>query len=256
MIQSLWNKILYYRQDTKNTPFIEAFIASWNFQSLLQNISQPVIFVLGGDGTMLAAINELQDKWLPFYGINLWNKWFLLNNKEFLDFQCVERKYPLLCGNIKIENESQTIFACNEIDIRTGNGRIIDLEIWIDNLLVNFSGDGIIVSTPMGSSWYNQSLGWPLLPHQSNLWIICPKAPLTPKYFSPVIFPLEKTISMTRNSFLCPIEIFKDGKFVTKISKETSLTLHISKGKDISLLVAQSQVENWEKRIYQEQWFQ
>ncbi len=258
MIQKIWNISLYYRTDTKNTKKVEDFIESSAFQKFLQQLHSEMIIVLWGDGTMLWAIDELGDKNIPFYGINLWNKWFLLNDEKFLSPKYKEKKYPLFEWILTHKWQTKTSFAFNEFDIRTANGRVIDLDIqlWSD-LHFHLSWDGVIISTPLWSTGYNSSLGWPILPHHSNMWIITPKAPWKPKHQLPIIFPLEKEVTLQRVRHMWPIEIYRDGRHFWYIEKEEIFSFTFRKReKDITLLISEDYVDIWENKIYLEQGFQ
>lgn len=257
MTTKIGNKIVYYRSDTKNLQNIEAFIDSGIFQNLITHIDEEVIFVLGWDGTMLWAIDEFVDKNIPFYGINLWNKWFLLNDKSLISNAYTKKEYPLFEWVLKYKWKEKKILACNEFDVRTENGRVIDLSIQLDtSLQMDFSWDGIIVSTPLWSSGYNSSLWWPILPHESNLWVISAKAPWKPKDFPHLIYNLEKTVIISRNSYNWSIWIYRDGRHIDSIDKQEDFSLTIRKREQwFTLIISNAYVETWGQKIYTEQWF-
>jgi NAD kinase len=257
MTIKIGNKIVYYRSDTKNLQNIESFIDSDTFQNLVKSIDEEVIFVLGWDGTMLWAIDEFADKNIPFYGINLWNKWFLLNDKSLISNMYIKKEYPLLEWTLKYKWKERKVLACNEFDIRTENGRVIDVSIQLDNSLeINFSWDGIVVSTPLWSSGYNSSLWWPILPHESNLWIISPKAPWKPKDFPHFLYSLDKKIVISRKSFVWPIWIYRDGRYIESIDKQEDFSLALQKKeKWFTLIISDTYKETWINKIYIEQGF-
>jgi NAD+ kinase len=257
MITKIRNKIVYYRPDTKNLQNIEIFIGSKIFQTLITNIDEEVIFVLGWDGTMLWAIDELADKNIPFYGINLWNKWFLLNDKNLLSPVYFKKEYPLFEWILLYKWQEKRTIGCNEFDIRTDNGRVIDLKIQLHSSLeINFSWDWIIISTPLGSSGYNSSLWWPLLPHESNLWVISAKAPWKPKNFPHIIYSLDKILSFSRNSYNWPISIYRDWRHLESIEKYEDFSFSIQKKQLwFSLLISEEYIHAWEQKIHREQWW-
>lgn len=206
---------------------------------------------------MLWAIDELISKNLPFYGINMWNKWFLLNDKEFLSPKYREKKYPLFEWIFSYKWQTKTSFAFNEFDIRSANGRVIDLEIKLwENLHSQLSWDGVVISTPLGSTGYNNSLGWPILPHESALWVITPKAPWKPKHQAPIIFPMEKEIILQRVTHSWPIEIYRDGRHFWYVEKEENFMFRFKKReKDVTLLISEKYAHIWESKTYLEQGF-
>ena len=136
-----------------------------------QGKSVDAIVVLGGDGLMMRAANTYPD--VPLLGINFGNVGFLA---------LVERRgwrealSGLISGRFAIQEGAtlqatvvrpgETIdlgWAINDVVVRAGS-RMIDLEVYIDNNYVNtYPGDGMIVSTPHGSTAYGMAAGGPIL---------------------------------------------------------------------------------------------
>ncbi|HEU0165496.1 MAG TPA: NAD(+)/NADH kinase, partial [Thermomicrobiales bacterium] len=129
------------------------------------------IVVLGGDGLMMRAGNTYPD--VPLLGINFGKVGFL----ALVEQQDWQRALEaLVSGAFTIETSStlaatltrdgQTIdegWAINDVVIRGGN-RMVDVEVYIDGYWVNtFPGDGMIVSTPRGSTAYCMAAGGPIL---------------------------------------------------------------------------------------------
>ena len=83
----------------------------------------------------------------------------------------------------------------NEIDIRSGNGKMISLDVSLSHKhAMSIEGDGIIISTPAGSTGYNSSLGGPIIPHTLNAFVITPKAPWKPRRQTPILINDAETI--------------------------------------------------------------
>lgn len=133
--------------------------------------SADAIVVLGGDGLMMRAANTYPD--VPLLGINFGNVGFLAL-VERRDWQ--EALDALISGHFAIQ-EGATLqaavqrrgatidqgWAINDVVVRAGS-RMIDLELYIDNNYVNtYPGDGMIVSTPHGSTAYCLAAGGPIL---------------------------------------------------------------------------------------------
>lgn len=147
--------------------------------------------VLGGDGTIIQAANDLIGRNIPILGINLGTLGFLAEIEKHNIYQALD---SLLSGDYKIENRDMLhgeIFsddnlcytgdALNDIVItRSGFSRIISVEIYVNEELVsNFRGDGVIVSTPTGSTGYNLSAGGPVIKPDASAIIITPICPHT-----------------------------------------------------------------------------
>lgn len=133
------------------------------------------IVVLGGDGTFIHVAKDLIDRDLPLVGVNLGNLGYLteidINDAEedfakILKGQCHIEKRMLLDGEILREgNVIHKDIALNDIVINRSQAMgIIDYDVCVDGLFLNrYSADGIIVSTPTGSTGYNISAGGPIV---------------------------------------------------------------------------------------------
>ncbi|MDD4111953.1 MAG: NAD(+)/NADH kinase [Herbinix sp.] len=149
--------------------------------------------ILGGDGTIIRCATHLMDLNLPILGINLGTIGFLAeieknHIKEALD-RLFEDDYVLenrmmLSGELHVANNKAsdindgltTGYALNDIVItRKGLSRIISLQIYVNDQLVdNYRGDGVIISTPTGSTAYNLSAGGPIITPKADVMVITP----------------------------------------------------------------------------------
>ena len=149
------------------------------------------VLVLGGDGTLLQASRDLVERNIPLLGINLGTLGYLAeidrsNIKPALDkllldeYEIHERM--MLSGTAYHQNKKlMSDIALNDIVIgRNGRLRIIDLNIYVnDEFLNSYSADGIIISTPTGSTGYSLSAGGPIVSPESEIIMITPIAPHT-----------------------------------------------------------------------------
>ncbi|HZJ68452.1 MAG TPA: NAD(+)/NADH kinase [Candidatus Eisenbacteria bacterium] len=152
-----------------------------------------LLICLGGDGTFLSAAHNDSSKALPQIGVNLGSVGFLTGirpkniNKAVLDllnddFQIEER----MMLDIKIFDDQHKIIhqgkALNDIVLARGWGNtgIITMDLSIDNNSVEqIPGDGVIVSTPTGSTAYNLAAGGPIVHPEVHVILITPLAPHT-----------------------------------------------------------------------------
>ena len=133
-----------------------------------------LLIVLGGDGTMLRAARVIAKLGVPILGINMGHLGFL-TGAEISDFERAikslsEGNYSIeermmLEGSIIEENSCKKLHCLNDIVISRGTlSRIVNYEVYIDNVLYTcFNSDGLIISTPTGSTAYALSAGGPLL---------------------------------------------------------------------------------------------
>lgn len=133
-----------------------------------------MVLVLGGDGTMLRTARNVASLGIPILGINMGHLGFLTGT-EISDFE--DAIYNLSKGNYNIEErimlegeisggeDKKKLYCLNDIVISRGTlSRILNYDVYIDNMLyTSFNSDGLIISTPTGSTAYALSAGGPLL---------------------------------------------------------------------------------------------
>ncbi len=148
------------------------------------------MFTLGGDGTVLRSITYLRDSNIPVIGVNIGRLGFLATvNKEEI-FNAVEAIYnkefiikerSLLTINTepKIEEIENFNYALNEITIsRKNTTSMITIETHIDEeYLTSYWADGLITSTPTGSTGYSLSCGGPVISPSAENFVLTPIAP-------------------------------------------------------------------------------
>lgn len=134
-----------------------------------------LILVLGGDGTMLNVSRLVAEKGIPILGINLGSLGFIteVNRDEIfsavdmvlLEKCAVEERLMLSAAINRDDRKIAEYIVLNDIVINKGAlARIIDLETNInDNYVTTFKADGLIISTPTGSTAYSLSAGGPIL---------------------------------------------------------------------------------------------
>jgi len=147
-----------------------------------------MIIALGGDGTLLAAARAVGDCGTPILGVNLGRLGFLTELKPGEIFLALERIWK---GSYTLEERmvlkvvilsrsgEPTFYALNDLVIDKGSfSRVIQLETYINGeSLSTFSADGLIISTPTGSTAYSLSAGGPIVNPQMEAIIITPICP-------------------------------------------------------------------------------
>ena len=163
-----------------------------------------VMVTYGGDGTLLEAVGLLPDYRIPVVGINSGRLGYLTaddgNGIEELLARIAKREMSFehrqmlhLSGDI---NTSDKCLALNEVAIHRHGATMISIEALInDKIVATYHGDGIVVSTPTGSTAYSLSAGGPVVDPMCRCLILSPLAPhnLTMR---PVVVPDNCTITL------------------------------------------------------------
>ncbi len=181
---------------------------------------------LGGDGTILRLLHNYPNLQAPVLGINLGHLGFMADIPLPDLYPSLE---DLLNGEFHIQKriimegicpDGKHCFAVNEMVIhRAKNPSLIDLSIHVDGVYLNtFSADGIILSTPSGSTAYSLAAGGPILSPELNAFVITPISPHTISNRPIVLMPKDK-IEVQYLSPYDPVEITYDG-----ISRSTMAT--------------------------------
>lgn len=157
-------------------------------QDALEQFDPNVIITLGGDGTILSAVTLIRELEIPILGINLGRLGFLASIEQ----QRIEEAIDLfLAGKYTISeramlelisnpnNFGDENYALNDFTIlKRDNNSMIVLHTYVDGEFLNsYWADGLIVSTPTGSTGYNLSCGGPIIFPTSDNFILTPVAP-------------------------------------------------------------------------------
>ena len=152
-------------------------------------IKSNIIIVLGGDGFMLQTLKKLHKYKKPFYGINSGNYGFLMNkfsNKDFLRNLKTSKNIKIHPIEMIVKNKYNQIkksIAINEISILRQSKQASSLSVSSNkkNIIKKLISDGVLVSTPAGSTAYNLSAHGPILNLDSNKLAITPISPFRPR---------------------------------------------------------------------------
>ena len=179
------------------------------------------LFSFGGDGTFLQTVNIVGDSGIPVIGINAGRLGFLTSISaetlsESLDLLFTGRyiieERTLLQLEIKDNKELDKTVALNEITIHKKDIGMITIHVEIDGEFLNsYWADGLIISTPTGSTAYSMSVGGPIILPDSGNFIISPVSPhnLTVR---PLVIPDSKSIKLKVSSRSSSILVAHDSK--------------------------------------------
>lgn len=167
--------------------------------------------VIGGDGTFLNAIHKSNFSTIPFVGINTGHLGFyqeIGEDKIDILFENLKNnKYSiqdlkLLNCKLSTEDEDKNLLSLNEIVFKAKYTSIIHFDLFVnDFLLQSFAGDGIIFSTPAGSTAYNLSAGGAILYQSLDGFQVTPLAPIRSQIYKSLdksfVVPNTSTLKLT-----------------------------------------------------------
>ena len=205
------------------------------------------VLVLGGDGTVLRAARDLVDRHLPLFGVNLGTLGYLAEvdqehieealNHLILD-EYIKEEHMMLKGGVwQGGREILSDVSLNDIVIaRSGRIHVMDFQIYVnDRFLNDYSADGIIISTPTGSTGYNLSAGGPIVSPSASLILITPIAPHTLNARS-VILPDTANVKVV-------IGRRKESEEAAEVSFDGDTTVEMTCGDAVEIEKAQSTVQ-------------
>lgn len=211
------------------TPLPEAQLASQlGFPKILSEEEirdqAELVVVLGGDGTLISVARLFSERDVPILGVNLGSLGFLT---EITVEELYTRLEKCLEGNprvsermmleVTLHREGQEIEKCNVLNDMVINkgalARIVDLETKVNrHFLTTYKADGLIVSTPTGSTGYSLSAGGPIIHPLMSCIVITPICPHTLTN-RPIVVTDESTISITvASSFDEKVYLTLDGQ--------------------------------------------
>ena len=161
-----------------------------------------IIIVLGGDGFMLQTLKKLYKFKKPFYGINSGNYGFLMNRFSNVNFMKnlktlnTIKIHPLQMVVRNKNNQIKKSIAINEVSILRQSKQASSISITANktNIIKNLISDGVLVSTPAGSTAYNLSVHGPILNLDSNKLAVTPISPFRPRRWRGIVVNDKSTI--------------------------------------------------------------
>ena len=185
-----------------------------------------VIVVLGGDGFMLQTLKKYQKYDKPFYGLNrgtfgfLMNKFKSQNIKKNISRSKLVSISPLEAKITTTKNKIQSAFAINEVSLLRQSRQTASLRITSGNKVIikKLISDGVIISTPAGSTAYNLSVHGPILSTNSKKLAVTPISPFRPRRWKGKILPSSTLIKIINlNIKKRPVSVVADNLEVRNI---------------------------------------
>ena len=220
-------------------------------------IKSNFIIVIGGDGFMLQTLKKLYKYKKPFYGINSGNYGFLMNKFSSesiiknLNISNSIKIYPLQMTVINKNNQTKKSIAINEVSILRQSKQASSISITANkkNIIKNLISDGVLVSTPAGSTAYNLSAHGPILNLDSRKLAVTPISPFRPRRWKgTIVSDKSKILIKNLDTNKRPISAVADN-FEVRNAK----TIKIQANKKISFELLYEKNNSLHKKIKIEQ---
>ncbi len=244
----------YYAGLKKIIPSINA--ETFSSHTELDN-SFDFMFTIGGDGTIFRAVTYIRDSNIPIVGINTGRLGFLATvKKEEINMaieQLLQKKYIIhkrtllsVTTTPKINGLSSLNFALNEVSIsRKNTASMITIETYLDQeYLTSYWADGLIISTPTGSTGYSLSCGGPILIPHAKSFILTPIAPHNLNA-RPLVIPDETKIKLMVSGREDKFFLSLDSR-ITTIDRKTQIFIEKS---DFTLNIAEINQQTFIKTL-------
>lgn len=219
--------------------------------------STAFLISIGGDGTILRAVTYIRNKNIPIVGINSGRLGFLatvqIENIELFINKMIQGNYTisqrtlLSLSSKPINHDLDDLnFALNEVSVsRKDTTSMITIETYLDNeYLTSYWADGLIISTPTGSTGYSLSCGGPILTPEVKSLVINPIAPHNLNA-RPLVIPdnteIKLKVSGRENEYLVSLD-----SRITSVNNET--VLYVKKS-DFSIQLVEFPEEGFLKTI-------
>ena len=198
-----------------------------------------LILVLGGDGTMIATARMLSDREVPVLGVNYGGLGYLA---EFRIEELYQALDSILSGNFRLDRRvmlgvelrrggeliTQNHVLNDVVINKSALARIIEIDAYLNQHFVNsFRADGLIISTPTGSTAYNLSAGGPVIFPSMNAVVITPICPFTLSN-RPIVVPDDATIELLLKTDQEEVTLTLDGQVGFSLKVEDRVVIRKS----------------------------
>jgi NAD+ kinase len=216
-----------------------------------------VIVALGGDGTMLEALHKFHALNVPIYGMNRGSVGFMMNPFETANLperlsraQSVQL-HPLRMAARTVAGETIEALAFNEVSLLREERHAAKISIAIDGVerLPELVCDGVLLSTPAGSTAYNLSAHGPIIPLSANVLALTPISAFRPRRWRGALLPHKAQVRFEiLDSTKRPVSATADS---TEVRNVVQVDVRESGSVSVNLLF--DPAHNLEERILKEQ---
>ncbi len=215
---------------------LSGWFATKGIQSVFDAITADLdmLLILGGDGTLLHVSDQASRLGIPVVGINLGDLGFLTEvavNERFVDLESIltqpvtiEERMMLKARRCRGGDITPWQHALNDVVIAKGSSdQVVYLSAWADDeLITTYKADGLIFSTPTGSTAYNLSAGGPIVHPGLHSILVTPICPFMLESRA-VLLPAALRLRVKVAGLAGPVRVMVDGRLVWDMGEQDML---------------------------------
>jgi NAD+ kinase len=216
-----------------------------------------VIVALGGDGLMLQTLHRVMERPKPIYGMNFGSVGFLMN--EYSERALPERLaaarpsilHPLRMEAVDVKGARTVATAINEVSLLRQTSQAAKIRLSVDGAvrLEELIADGVLVSTPAGSTAYNLSVNGPIVPLGAPLMTLMPISAFRPRRWRGALLPDHARVALEiLEADKRPVAATADHFEIRRVARVEIATDH-----DTRLVLLHDPGHSLEERILREQ---
>jgi len=201
----------------------------------LSDLTADLIVTVGGDGTVLKTSMTIPEQETPILAVNMGRRGYLTEVEPkdagravevFMKGKCTLEKRAKLAIHM---NGTHIVDALNELVVSSGSpSKMLELRLGVDSQpLLQFRGDGIIVSTATGSTAYALSAGGPIVDSSVDAFVVTFICPLD--FVRSTVVSMERTLSLELLSPKLKALVVADGRYQRELTQEVRLSISKSK---------------------------
>ena len=201
----------------------------------LSELKADLIVTVGGDGTVLKTAMTIPDQEAPILAVNMGRRGYLTEVEPGKALAAID---SFMKGNYRLEkrakleldmNGTHVVDALNELVVSSGSpAKMLDLKIWVDSeRLLQFRGDGVIVSTATGSTAYAMSAGGPIVDSAVDAFVVTFICPLDS--VRPTVVSMDRTLSIETSNPKLKVLVVADGRYQRELVQNVKLRVRKSK---------------------------
>ena len=207
--------------------WVELVESDFSGEKNVSSIEADLAIVLGGDGSILHAVHQMGYRQLPVIAVNVGWLGFLANARleevpQVLD-ECRNGRVKILkslmfeCEVFRDGKMIKSRLGLNEVTVQNSNYAITEVDLYVDDELVTgYRCDGLIISSPIGSTAHSLSAGGPILQNNLEAFVVCPMSPHTLTH-RPVVDSADRVYEVAVTGTRDQTAVVVDGRLLTEL---------------------------------------